>query len=268
MRMSPLLTGSELDRGQIEIGMLVEVVHGKGPRHRFSGEWAEVATVRGVIEAVNWERRQLVVAREGDGRKETIAVDRIQTMMVIDHTAPGNSLMVQEMNPPLDIENKVDNRDSLRIGKKIAAGVLGGVAGGFVGAAIARNMERRAWSEPEPGTDPSASYAIGALVANIKGFCIGSMFGAVISMSLVDRQDNLRITFGHSLTGSVVGLLGGIGLTTASKGALWPSLFVGPVALATAWSERSRKRPESRRVSFGLVPTPQGGLSAIATLRF
>ena len=162
---------------------------------------------------------------------------------------------------------KADNRDAPRISKKLAVGVLGGVAGGLVGAAIARNLERRSRSEPEPSTDPSSGYALGSLIATIKGFCIGSMFGAVIGVSLVDRQDNLRITLGHSLAGSVVGLLGGIGLTAASKGTLWPSLFVGPVAMATAWSERSRKPPESRRVSVGLMSEPYG-LSAIATLRF
>ena len=38
--------------------------------------------------------------------------------------------------------------------------------------------------------------------------------------------------------------------------------------MATAWSERLRKPPESRRVSIGLVPDHRGSLAAVATLRF
>ena len=162
-----------------------------------------------------------------------------------------------------DIENK-----GLRLLTKVAGGGMAGVGVGLVGMTIALGMEVRSRSEPEPGTDPSSGYALGNRFATVLGSCIGNMVGAAIGVSLVDPQDNFRITLGHSLAGSVVGLLGGIGLTAASKGTLWPSLFVGPVAMATAWSERSRQPPQARRVSFGLSPTLNGGLSASATLHF
>ena len=292
VRVEQVLTTSQIDSSTVDVGAFVVVVYGQGERHPVSGVWTQLDTVRGYIKAV--DPRRLIVGLEPDGWSKWIALEHIQTLSLIgapllaadrDHThtrtakrvqpaqaesgaARSDSLSEQMEAMVKRYYTKADNRDSLRIGKKIAAGVLGGVAGGLAGAAIARNMERRSRSEPEPGTDPSSGYALGTLIANIKGFCIGGMFGAVIGVSLVDRQDNFRITLGHSLAGSVVGLLGSIGLTAASKGTLWPSLFVGPVAMAIAWSERSRKPPESRRVSVGLVPNLKGGLSAVAMLRF
>ena len=291
VRVERVLATGQIDSSTVDVGAFVVVVYGQGERHPVSGAWTQLDTVKGSIKAV--DSRRLIVGLEPDGWSKWIALERIQTLSLIgaplsadrDHTrtsttkwvqpaqaesgaARSDSLSEQREAMVKRYYTKADNRDSLRIVKKLAAGVLGGVAGGLTGAAIARSMERRSRSEPEPGTDPSSGYALGTLIANIKGFCIGGMFGAVIGVSLVDRQDNFRITLGHSLAGSVVGLLGGIGLTAASKGTLWPSLFVGPAAMATAWSERWRKPPESRRVSVGLVPNPKGGLSAIATLRF
>ena len=292
VRVEQVLTTSQIDSSTVDVGAFVVVIYGQGERHPVSGVWTQLDTVRGYIKAI--DSRRLIVGLEPDGWSKWIALEHIQTLSLIgtplsaadrDHTrtsttkqvplaqakpvaARSDSLSEQMEAMVKRYYTKADNRDSLRIGKKIAAGVLGGVAGGLAGAAIARNMERRSRSEPEAGTDPSSGYALGTLIANIKGFCIGSMFGAVIGVSLVDRQDNFRITLGHSLAGGVVGLLGGIGLTAASKGTLWPSLFVGPAAMATAWSERSRKPPQARRVSFGLAPNPKGGLSAAATLRF
>ncbi len=92
---------------------------------------------------------------------------------------------------------------------------------------------------------------------------IGYSLGTAIGVSKIDPHDR----FIASLGGSVVGLIGGIGLTSISK-VLFPSLLVGPIIGATIMSERSRKPPQARRVSVGLVPNPKGGLSAIATLRF
>ena len=291
VRVEQVLIAGQIDSSTVDVGAFVVVIYGQGERHPVSGAWTQLDTVRGSIKAV--DSRRLIVGLAPDGWSKRVALERIQTLSLIGaplsaadrdptHTRMPNLVPPAQAEPAVTrsdslseqmeamvkrYDKKADNRETLRISKKLAAGVLGGVAGGLAGVAIARNMERRSRSEPEPSTDPSSGYALGSLIATIEGFCIGSMFGAVIGVSLVDRQDNLRITHGHSLAGSVVGLLGGIGLTAASKGTLWPSLFVGPVAMATAWSERSRKPPESRRVSVGLMSEPYG-LSAIATLRF
>ena len=82
---------------------------------------------------------------------------------------------------------------------------------------------------------------------------IGYSLGTAIGVSKIDPHDR----FIASLGGSVVGLIGGIGLTSISK-VLFPSLLVGPIIGATIMSERWRKPPQARRVSVGLVPESQG----------
>ena len=288
-----VLTAGQIDSSTVDVGALAVVVYEQGERHPVSGAWTQLDTVRGYIKAV--DSRRLIVGLEPDGWSKWIALERIQTLSLIgapfsgsadrDHThtsttkraqpaqaepeaAHSDSLSEQMEAMVKRYYTKADKREALRIAKKLAAGGAMGVGVGLVGAAIALDIEGRSRSEPEPSTDPSSGDALGSLFATVLGSCIGNMVGAAIGVSLVDPQDNSRITFGHSLAGSVVGLLGGIGLTAASKGTLWPSLFVGPVAMATAWSERLRKPPEFSRVSFGLAPTFNGGLSAVAQLRF
>ena len=151
-----------------------------------------------------------------------------------------------------------------RVAIKLASGAFKGVAAGLVGGIILLGIAVESQREAEPGTDPSAAYAIEGAVAAISGFCIGNTVGSAVGVSKVDPHDR----FIMSLGGSVVGLIGGIGLAYVSGGALWPSLFVGPVVGATVMSELWRKPPKARRFSVGLVPNPKKGLSAVATLRF
>ena len=292
VRFEQVLTAGQIDSSTVDVGALAMVVYEQGKRHPISAAWTQLDTVRGYIKAV--DSRRLIVGLEPDGWSKWIALERIQTLSLIgaplsaadrDPTrtsttkraqpaqaepvaARSDSLSEQMEAMVKRYYTKADNRDALRIVKKVAAGGTMGVGVGLVGAAIALNIEGRSRSEPEPGTDPSSGDALGSLFATVLGSCIGNMVGAAIGVSLVDPQDNSRITFGHSLAGSVVGFIGGIGLTIASSGVLFPSLFIGPVIGATMMSEQSRQPPEARRVSVGLVPNPKGGLSAVAALRF
>ena len=151
-----------------------------------------------------------------------------------------------------------------RVAIKLASGAFTGVFAGLVGGVILLGMAVESQPEAEPGTDPSAAYAIGGAVAATSGFCIGNTVGSAVGVSKVDPHDRFIISLG----GSVVGLIGGIGLTYVSGGALWPSLFVSPAVGATVMSELWGKPPEARRFSVDLIPNPKKGLSAIATLRF
>ena len=276
MRVERVLTAGQIDSSTVDVGALAVVVYGQEERHPISGAWTQLDTVIGSIKAV--DSRRLIVGLEPDGWSKWIALERIQTLSLIGaplsaadrdptRTSPTKRTQPAQADPEVARSDSLSEQKALRIGKKLAAGVGGGLVGALTGGIIAVSS-LGAPPEAEPGTDPSSGDALGSLFATILGSCIGNMVGAAIGVSLVDPQDNSRITFGHSLAGSVVGLLGGIGLTAASKGTLWPSLFVGPVAMATAWSERLRKPPEFSRVSFGLAPTFNGGLSAFAQLRF
>ena len=86
--------------------------------------------------------------------------------------------------------------------------------------------------------------------------------GISAGVSVWDQHDR----FIYTLAGSLVGFGVGIALDIASDGGAY-SLWL-PVITATAASEWSRYRPESRRYSLGLKPEPRGGLSVVAALRF
>ena len=137
---------------------------------------------------------------------------------------------------------KDDMRPDKRIFNKQIHGVLGGLG---VGAIIAL------------GASSAAEESAIILVS------IGYSLGTAIGVSKIDPHDR----FIASLGGSMVGLIGGIGLTSISE-VLFPSLLVGPIIGATIMSERSRKPSQARRISVDLIPDPRGSLSAVATLRF
>ena len=86
--------------------------------------------------------------------------------------------------------------------------------------------------------------------------------GIATGVSAWDRRDR----FIYTLAGSLIGLGGGLALVNET-GRFGSSLIVLPVIAATAASEWSRDRSESRRYSLGLRPAPRG-LSVVAALRF
>ena len=86
--------------------------------------------------------------------------------------------------------------------------------------------------------------------------------GISAGVSVWDQHDR----FIYTLAGSLVGFGIGIALDIASDGGAY-SLWL-PVITATAASEWSRYRPESRQYSLGLRSEPRGGLSVVAALRF
>ena len=186
-------------------------------------------------------------------------------------------------------QKKADKREDLRIAKKVAAGVLGGVGLGLVGAAIAVSEYEYQSNAGDDG--------IGGFFAPFFGFWGGNIVGTASGVSLADPQDNFFITLvGSALLGAGVpysiavisvetnleagdylivlsGLLGPIvGATIASEKWRKP-LSAGlksSAKLRRAQSSRSFKpsKPQERRVSFGLSPTLNGGLFAVAQLRF
>ena len=269
------LEAEEIDSSTVEVDDFVVVVYGQGERHPTSGEWAKLDTVRGYIKAI--DQRRLIIGLEPDRWSKWIALERIQTLSLIGSashkSADGGSKQVaygravRGLTKPSDrLSGMLRRRDDMepdkRIALKLASGAFTGVFAGLVGGVILIGMAVE--SQPEAETDPSAAYAIEGAIAAISGFCIGNTVGSAVGVSKVDPHDR----FIMSLGGSVVGLIGGIGLTYVSGGALWPSLFVSPAVGATVMSELWRKPPEARRFSVDLVPNPKRGLSAVATLRF
>ena len=145
---------------------------------------------------------------------------------------------------PFNIENP-----GLRLLAKVGAGVLGGSAGILVGFGILNNLD------PDP--DP---FAAAAAVPHI--VLIGCTLGSPIGVSAVDSQDKGILTWAGSMAGWVVGRMG--------VSDYWPLLY-SPLAGAIIGSELWRKPPrdsQNSRVSLALSPSLNGGLSAVAQLRF
>ena len=152
---------------------------------------------------------------------------------------------------------------SLRIAKKVATGTALGlvftVLGyGGVGAVLIDG------SYSDDGLDSHDGLpGIGFLFLDS---IIGSSVGFPLGVSSVDPYDSLPKTL---LAGVIPGAVevGLLLMGNSMTEGLW-MLSVGPVISSLIASELSRKPPQARRVSVGLVPDPKGGLSAVATLRF
>ncbi len=169
-----------------------------------------------------------------------------------------DSLTVKERSRPFDIEN-----EALRFVAKAAAGTASSV----VFTAIGFGVVGHALSDGSYSDDGLEGY--GLLFASLY---VGNLVGFPLGVSKVDPHDSL----GKTLLGSGVAGLGGLGILAVAVMTRSEALahlgvmvsFAAPPIVSIAMSEVSRQSPESRRVSFGLSPTLNGGLSAIATLRF
>ena len=174
-----------------------------------------------------------------------------------NQTAPMDSLMVKEMHSPFDIEN-----EGLRLLAKVVAGTASGV---FFGAMSWVLLSEAFRDDPYEDIIWDGRLFFGTLY-------VGSWVGFPIGVSSVDPHDSL----GKTLLGSSVAGLGVLGLVRAIDIMRSTDLsrlefiapFVAPPIISIAISEKSRNPPQARRISFGLAPTLNGGLSASATLRF
>ena len=229
-----VLEADEIDSSTVEVDDFVVVVYRKGERQPTSGEWAKLDTIKGYVKSV--KQRALILSLERYGWPESIALERIKTLTLIAS--------------PVSVRT-----DDMGVGRRIVSklffgAALGGISA-YLGGVIGARFEN---CEGDCGFNEAA----------IKGAVIGSIAGTTYGVSRSDPHDQ----FIPSLLGSLLGFGGGIWLTIASQGDLWPSLLVGPVILSTLTSELSRKPPKARRFSVDLVPNSKRGLSAVATLRF
>ena len=295
VRVEQVLTADQIDSSTVAVGAFVVIVYGQGERHPVSGAWTQLDTARGSIKAVDQQR--LIVGLAPDGWSKWIALERIQTLRLTgapfsgsadrDRTRTSTTKLVQSAQAEPEVarsdslseqmeamvkryDKKADNREALRIGKKVAAGVLGGVGFGLLGAAIAISEYEYQSNAGDDG--------IGSFFTPFFGFWGGNIAGTAIGVSAVDPQDNFLITLaGSALLGAGVPYaIAVISVETNSEAGdnlIILSGLLGPIVGATIASELSRKplsfkKLEARRFSFGLVPDPKGGLSAIARLRF
>ena len=114
---------------------------------------------------------------------------------------------------------------------------------------------------PREGESSSLSAAL------LYSVYFGPLVGFPLGVSLADPHDSLPMT----LLGSVIPPLVGISLIKYGSESIRKlgvtTMLVGPFIGSLYASEKWRKPPQDR-VAFALAPTPNGGLSAVATLRF
>ena len=274
VRVERVLTAGQIDSSTVDVGALAVVVYGQGKRHPISAAWTQLDTVRGYIKAV--DSRRLIVGLEPDGWSKWIALERIQTLSLIgaplsaadrDPTrtsttkraqpaqaepvaARSDSLSEQMEAMVKRYYTKADNREALRILKKVGAGTASGL---FVTGAVMNFLYER------------DSKRSNALTYFWGGLLFGTTAGFPIGVTLVDPYDSLTMTL---LAGVIPGSVG-IGL-------VWPAnheigflvAYVTPIIGSLIASEKWRKPPEARRVSFGLSPIPNGGLYHTILLTF
>ena len=206
-----------------------------GPTHTSITEW-------------QYKRGRVLLVRKRSGGMETIALDRVQTLTVIDtgNSESGSALLGE-------------SRGNMTAGKRVALKLIAGTLGGVMGVVIAA-------SNSDDGQEPELGPALYGYLA---GIAIGV---PTVDVSGVDPHDrsmlSLITSIGVSLGGSVVGAIGGYGLAVSSRNVLWPSILIGPVVGATLASEWWRKSSVARRLSIGLAPNPRGSLSTVVSLRF
>ena len=164
-------------------------------------------------------------------------------------------------NPYPDTTRK--SADGFRTVLKFLGGTVGGL-GTLIFHADAFGLEWCDDNVPEEANcgKPKSTKERGVAVSAIS-------VGIAVGVTVWDTHDRFLYTMAGSLLG--------FGVSTAIIDRGWTGVGIPPLGLmvpflpvigATAASEWSRGRSESRRYSLGLRPESKGGLSVVATLRF
>lgn len=160
---------------------------------------------------------------------------------------------VEPKLPPAASSGKLEPTSDGRIALKL----LGGTAAGL-GTATAiffislSNWCGEDWCSEDRYEDHWADRLEEGFIASLIPISIA------VGVSAFDQNDRPIYPLAASLLGF------GIGVALEN----WGIAMFLPVVAATAASEWSRNRADSRRYSLGLRPEPGGGLSMVATLRF
>ena len=299
LRAGVVLEAGEIDSSTVEVGALAVVVYGKGERHPTSGEWAKLDTARGYIKAVDQQR--LIVGLEPDGWSKWIALESIQTLILVGSSSPGSvdqdstqangaascGLLVQlaQAEPVDSLAVEAESVDSLKVktdkenvkplpslgeflryvGNDRAVTRIPKKVGlgtlTMAGVGYISFKVMKAQIEEEEDTPFSTSAWVAYTMAIVFGYPIG--------VYLADMEES---SFWLTFIGN------GMGLWYAEQrdSCGVSCLVVNPFTGAIIGSELSRmkavtggpKRSQDLRFSFSLVPDIKRGLSAIATLHF
>ena len=293
-----VLEMGEIDSSTVEVGALAMVVYGRGERHPTSEAWAKLDTAKGYIKAV--DQRRLIVGLEPDGWSKWIALERIQTLILVGSPSWRRAADRVSTQGDEGIEIAADRTANIgeleSSGKELIQAQADSVhaAGGFQatpdtisvkkddrGGTTRRIKNKLLWGVVGGNVGVLPGGLIGAFIDDgccielgpLIGMGIGWVLGVPIGVNVEEPNDR----FIHTLGGSIGGLVTGV-LLTMVDGTLAPSMIVAPIIGATLASEWSRNaelsrnpleaRGEGYRFSIGLVPDSRWSLAAVVTLRF
>ena len=173
-----------------------------------------------------------------------------RSLPYIQSIKSGDSLTMKGMH----IENA-----GLRLLAKVAAGTGSGLVVTAITVGVLGDIYERSGD-----SDGNTHRTLGFFLF---GASIGCSVGFPFGVSLVDSYDSLPVTL---LAGVIPGVIGYSTLSLSQENFGIASLFmyVAPIIGSLYASEKWRQPPQARRVSVALSPTPNGGLSAVAQLRF
>ena len=238
-----VLQAGEIDSSKVKVGVYAEVIYGIGEQDQVSGKWEKLGTAQGYIKAVDQESLTI-----GRGLwKEQIAFKRIQKLILAE-----SGREIDRLKETTDTLSAKKENGISRMTKKLGCGALTGFLSSILGSVIAISMSE---CRPEYPLCTYLPFAIGG--------GIGWVVGVPVGVSLCDPHDQFK----YSLAGSLIGGAAGLGVLYRSEDS-WSAFVMCPLVGATILSELTRKLPENRRISIGLLPGPKGRLSAVATLRF
>ena len=252
LRVERVLAAGQIDSSTVDVGVLAVVVYGQGERHPVSGEWAKLDTARGYIKAV--KRRSLILSLEQGRWPESIALERIQTLVLIGSpslkSADRDNMAATGTTKEAAIVNPSDDWRS-RFPRKYAAGCLSGATFAVIGLVIGLANDHC------PDFKENELICIGN--RPFWGMSTGYVLGTAFGVSRTDPHDR----FMYTLAGSLLGL--GAGLVS-EKTVLLSFILSPPMAtFASEWQRNSSKKP---RISVNLMPDTRRHLSVVVTLRF
>ena len=231
LRTGVVLEAGEIDSSTVAVGALVVAIHGQGERHPVCGEWGHLVTVKGYVQAV--DAGTLTLSRTRDGRPERIALEHIQTLVLVEAPSqdePADFLAAKEMHRPL-----LSHR-AYRLPAKVAAGTGWGIV--FTGMAI--GVQASTWE------NRTAHDGIGVFLYSV---AIGCSVGFPLGVTSVDGYDSLPGT----LLAGVIPAAAGVGMIAIDQeidqerlGTALLLIYVAPVFGSLMVSEIWRNPPDYR----------------------
>ena len=179
---------------------------------------------------------------------------------------PLSEARAQKLVPPTPtLGNSLNTRAITRIPKKVGVGALTTVGTALIAyGTLKPNENENDFGDP-PGLEGAASLWWGLLVGYPVGVYLADPVESSFWMACVGHGLGVLLVSERDLGSLEWGIFLGAPLIASELSRLLPKRYRNPNPFK--WLFGKFRRP-SPRVSFGLVPTPLRGLSAVAKLRF